>query len=52
MGKDGQFLYLNPRRELIVVRLGWSMGGLDSGDRVELFRALAAQFPALARDPP
>ncbi len=44
LGKDGQFLYVNPRRDVIVVRLGWSSGDLTSGDWVELFRELAASF--------
>lgn len=42
-GKDGQFLYVNPVKDLIIVRLGWSMGDLSASQWIELFQAVAAQ---------
>jgi len=27
MGKDGQFLYVNPTARAVIVRLGWNAGG-------------------------
>jgi len=44
-GKDGQFLYVNPDANLIIVRLGWSRGTLRSGEWIELFQAIADQVP-------
>jgi CubicO group peptidase (beta-lactamase class C family) len=41
LGKDGQFLYLNPRRDLIIVRLGWSTGDMGAAAWVDLFQAIA-----------
>lgn len=41
LGKDGQFLYVNPAKNLIVVRLGWSLGNLQSSQWVDLFQAVA-----------
>jgi CubicO group peptidase (beta-lactamase class C family) len=40
LGKDGQFVYVNPIKDLIIVRLGWSMGDLGSSEWVSLFRRI------------
>lgn len=40
-GKDGQFLYLNPTRDVVVVRLGRSVGDLRTSQWVSLFRDVA-----------
>lgn len=40
-GKDGQFLYVNPSHDVIVVRLGRSESGARSSRWVGLFRQLA-----------
>jgi CubicO group peptidase (beta-lactamase class C family) len=40
-GKDGQFLYVNPAHETVIVRLGWSSGGLSTGQWLRLFQGLA-----------
>ena len=42
-GKDGQFLYVNPQTETIVVRLGWSLGTLATSQWVELLQGLASR---------
>lgn len=42
-GKDGQFLYVNPTRDTIIVRLGRSAGGLRTSQWVSLFRYLARE---------
>jgi CubicO group peptidase (beta-lactamase class C family) len=44
LGKDGQFLYINPVRDLIIVRLGWSPGGLRSSEWISLFQTIAEEF--------
>jgi CubicO group peptidase (beta-lactamase class C family) len=41
LGKDGQFLYLYPDKRLIIVRLGWSSGGLAGVEWVQLFQTIA-----------
>jgi len=41
MGKDGQFLYVNPTARAVIVRLGWNAGGLLSSRRISLFRAIS-----------
>lgn len=41
LGKDGQFLYVNPARNVIIVRLGWSTGELPTGQWISLFTYLA-----------
>jgi CubicO group peptidase (beta-lactamase class C family) len=43
LGKDGQFLYVNPQKDLIIVRLGWSLGELTSGRWIRLFQTIAEQ---------
>lgn len=40
LGKDGQILYLNPSKELIIVRLGWSSGDLGAGTWISLFQKI------------
>jgi len=40
-GKDGQYLYLNPARNVVVVRLGRSAGDLRTSQWVSLFRDVA-----------
>lgn len=42
-GKDGQFLYVNPAQNAIVVRLGRSAGGLRTSQWVSLFRFVARE---------
>ena len=44
LGKDGQFLYVNPRHEVIIVRLGWSSGELYSSAWIRLFQSIARQL--------
>ncbi len=41
LGKDGQFLYISPATETVIVRLGWSQGDLFSSEWVALFQAIA-----------
>jgi CubicO group peptidase (beta-lactamase class C family) len=41
LGKDGQFLYVNPTLDVIIVRFGWSMGDISTGGWIELFQFLA-----------
>jgi CubicO group peptidase (beta-lactamase class C family) len=43
LGKDGQFLYVNPTRSTIIVRLGRSMGNLRTSQWVSIFRSLARE---------
>jgi CubicO group peptidase (beta-lactamase class C family) len=43
LGKDGQFLYINPTRDVVIVRLGWSMGSLSTARWIELFQVLARE---------
>lgn len=45
-GKDGQFLYVNPARRAIVVRLGRGAGPLRSSQWAALFRSLSAAASA------
>jgi hypothetical protein len=42
-GKDGQFLYVNPMRRTIIVRLGRDMGELRTSQWASLFRFLARE---------
>jgi len=47
-GKDGQFIYVNPTSDVVIVRLGWSMGNPGSGnlgaeDWVSIFTYLAQE---------
>ena len=43
LGKDGQYLYVNPAREIAILRLGWSTGELFTGGWIEVFRSVAEQ---------
>lgn len=43
LGKDGQFLYVNPARRTVIVRLGRGMGDLRTSQWVSLFRYLARE---------
>ncbi len=43
-GKDGQFLYVNPGKDLLIVRLGWSQGALPGSQWIQLFQAIADQL--------
>ncbi|MBW7882981.1 MAG: serine hydrolase [Caldilineaceae bacterium] len=43
LGKDGQFLYVNPLRDVVIVRLGWSSGALRAGQWLSLFQTLARE---------
>jgi CubicO group peptidase (beta-lactamase class C family) len=40
LGKDGQFLYVNPPMNIIIVRLGWSSGDLLSSQWISLFQRI------------
>ena len=42
LGKDGQFLYADPTRDTVVLRLGWTSGDFPSSRWIALFRILAA----------
>ncbi len=42
IGKDGQYLYVDPARRTIVVRLGRGQGGMGTGRWISLFAAAAA----------
>jgi CubicO group peptidase (beta-lactamase class C family) len=44
LGKDGQFLYVNPARKLIIVRLGWSKGDLRASQWISFFKFLAHEI--------
>lgn len=41
LGKDGQFLYVNPTTATIIVRLGWSQGDLRSSQWISLFQSIS-----------
>lgn len=41
LGKDGQFLYVDPLRDVVIVRLGWSSGDISTTRWIELFRSLS-----------
>jgi CubicO group peptidase (beta-lactamase class C family) len=43
LGKDGQYIYVNPRHEVVIVRLGWSQGGLPTSRWLRLFQYVAAR---------
>jgi CubicO group peptidase (beta-lactamase class C family) len=44
LGKDGQFLYLHPDKNLIILRLGWSTGDLGSSEWISLFQEIAREI--------
>ena len=43
LGKDGQFLYVNPAKDVIIVRLGWSSGEMFSSAWIRLFQTIARE---------
>jgi CubicO group peptidase (beta-lactamase class C family) len=43
LGKDGQFLYLHPSKELIILRLGRRTGDLYSSGWISLFQGIAQE---------
>ena len=43
LGKDGQIIYLNPNKDLIILRLGWSSGELLTSQWMSLFQEIAEQ---------
>ncbi len=43
LGKDGQWLYVNPSSDVIIVRLGVSSGELSGGQWVSLFQTISDQ---------
>lgn len=43
LGKDGQFLYVNPSAQTIIVRFGWSLGNLPTNRWIGLFQAVATE---------
>lgn len=44
LGKDGQFLYIHPAKDLIILRLGWSTGDLLSSEWISFFQAIAGSL--------
>ncbi|HEY5574024.1 MAG TPA: serine hydrolase [Anaerolineales bacterium] len=42
-GKDGQYLYVKPSRNVIILRLGWSTGDLFTSQWLSLFKHLARE---------
>lgn len=42
LGKDGQYLYVNPTHKVVIVRLGWSNGDLYSSQWINLFQSIAS----------
>lgn len=43
LGKDGQFLYINPATGVIVVRLGWGTGDLFPSQWISLFQDISRE---------
>lgn len=41
LGKDGQFIYVNPTTQVVIVRLGWSMGEQPLSMWLSLFQAVS-----------
>lgn len=41
LGKDGQYLYVNSMERVVIVRLGWSQGGLTSSQWLQVFREVS-----------
>lgn len=44
-GKDGQFLYVDPAADVVVLRLGWEMGEMPLSQWLGLFQYLAKTLP-------
>jgi hypothetical protein len=43
-GKDGQYLYVNPAQDIVILRLGWSTGNLPLSQWLNLFRSVSAEL--------
>jgi CubicO group peptidase (beta-lactamase class C family) len=43
LGKDGQFLYVDPKTKVVIVRLGESMGQIGTQGWIDLFTRLAQE---------
>jgi CubicO group peptidase (beta-lactamase class C family) len=41
LGKDGQYIYVNPAADTLIVRLGWSQGDLPTSQWLRLFQFLS-----------
>jgi len=44
IGKDGQYIYVNPSKDMVIVRLGWSQGELPERQWIKLFQYLAHEI--------
>lgn len=44
LGKNGQYLYVNPAADVLIVRLGWTNGSLRSSDWIHMFQAIADEI--------
>ena len=42
LGKDGQYIYVNPAADTLIVRLGWSQGDLPTSQWLRLFQFLSS----------
>jgi CubicO group peptidase (beta-lactamase class C family) len=42
-GKDGQYLYINPAQDIVILRLGWSTGNLPLSQWLSLFRSVSIE---------
>jgi CubicO group peptidase (beta-lactamase class C family) len=42
LGKDGQYIYVNPTADTVIVRLGWSQGDLPTSQWLRLFQFLSS----------
>jgi CubicO group peptidase (beta-lactamase class C family) len=42
LGKDGQYIYVNPTTDTVIVRLGWSQGDLPTSQWLSLFQSLSS----------
>jgi CubicO group peptidase (beta-lactamase class C family) len=40
-GKDGQYLYINPAKDIVILRLGWSTGNLPLSQWLNVFQYLS-----------
>ena len=46
LGKDGQYIYVNPEYDTVIVRLGWSQGELPTSGWLKLFQSIASRIQA------
>ena len=44
IGKDGQYIYVNPAKDMVIVRLGWRQGELKNSQWIDLFQTLAGEI--------